>query len=760
MSKQAALILILVVGVLGFQNAMAQYPDVLGWWPLDEGEGTVAVDISGNGSDGTLEGAPEWIDDAVHGMVLDFGGSGDHVNTPVTIPAMTLDNEFTWLFWCKQTGDGAGVNNVVLGNRYGGTASPLQFIKFTPTNFEYYRDGHEGTIAYDNIPADEWVHMAVVKEGASLTHYRNGAEAGSNTTTVEIDENPFSMGGDATNGAEYWTGSLSNVALFLGALTEGQIQDIMAGKGLTPELPAAPLPADAATDVPPATVLSWTPGIYAASHDVYLGTDLTEVSEATPADAAYMGNVQETRYDPEHLALGQTYYWRVDEVNAAPDSTVFKGPIWSFDAEPVSYAIPVGAVTATASSADGEQIPDNTVNGSGLNENDEHSVVLEMMWLGGSDDATPSIEFAFEQLKKIDKMRVWNHNSQTETILGFGIKEARVEYSADGETWEEFGTVVLAQASAQATYTGEEVPLNGIMAKTIRLTGLSNYSILGLPQKGLSEVRFYAIPVLAREPLPADGSASDGVDVTLQWRAGREAVEHEVLFSDDEQAVIDGSAVVATVSDTSYDLGTLSLGTPYFWKINEVNDLGTPSAYDGDLWSFQTPDALMIDDFEMYKAKEGLRIWEYWADGFDDQANNGAVVGNGDDAEKNTVYEGSQSMPVAFNNTLAPRSEVIRFFDAAVDLTKGGAENLKLQVIGDPNNGAAPMYVVLADTAGKEKTLDHPDPAATVLTEWDEWMIPLGDLSPVDVTKIDSITVGVGSSGVQGKVFVDAIRTE
>jgi hypothetical protein len=934
---------------------MAQYPDVLGWWPLNEGEGTVAVDISGNGNDGTLEGSPEWIDDPARGTVLSFSGSPDHVDTPVTIPAMTLENSFTWLFWCKQVGDGGGANMVVLGNRYGGSTAPLQFIKFTPTRFEYYSDAHVGTIDYVDIPAEEWVHMATVMDRDSLIHYRNGVEAESNTATVAVAENPFSMGGDATNGAEYWTGSLSDVALFMGALTEGQIQDIMAGKGLTPELPTSPLPADATADVPPAATLSWNPGAYAASHDVYLGTDMAEVDAATPADAAYMGNQQETLYDPEHLVLGQTYYWRVDEVNAAPDNTVFKGPIWSFTVEPVSYVVPMDAVSVTASSTTEGQDPNNIIDGTGLNENGEHSNLQEHMWLAADSDPNPVLQFDFAKLMKLDKVHVWNHNTQTETILGFGIKEAKVEITEDGETWTEWGTAEFAQATGQSTYTGADVALNGVMAKSVRLTALSNYSILGLPQKGLSEVRFYYIPVRAREPEPADGGASDGPNVVLQWRAGREAAEHEVVFSDDRQAVIDNSAVAGTTSDASYDLGTLVLGMPYYWKINEVNEAGTPPFYEGDLWTFQVPDHVMIDDFEMYQAKEGSRIWEYWFDGFEDQANNGAVVGNGDDAEKSIVYEGGQSMPIAFNNTVAPASEVIRFFDAPVDLTVGEAESLKLQIRGDapgfidngdgtltvgaagvdiwntaddfrfvykrlsgdgsitaridscsqanvwtkagimirenlsadstnsysfvtptgrvgtqwreetfgatvstrsetegeialpywvrltrtgslftgaqsadgvnwqpmfqsgspdlpserdiamipdvhiglavtshqtgesvvaifsevtttgnvtgpwmseaigadthPDNQAAPMYLVLADTAGKEVTIDHPDPAATVLVDWDEWTIPLSELGGINTAKLDAITVGIGSSGVQGKVFVDAIRT-
>jgi hypothetical protein len=75
-----------------------------------------------------------------------------------------------------------------------------------------------------------------------------------------------------------------------------------------------------------------------------------------------------------------------------------------------------------------------------------------------------------------------------------------------------------------------------------------------------------------------------------------------------------------------------------------------------------------------------------------------------------------------------------------------------------PDNGAAPLYVILADTAGREVKIDHPDPAATVLTDWDEWVLPLSDLT-IDTTRLGSITVGVGGSGVEGIVYIDAVRT-
>ncbi|MHC4511262.1 MAG: hypothetical protein ACYTAO_20325, partial [Planctomycetota bacterium] len=49
-----------------------------------------------------------------------------------------------------------------------------------------------------------------------------------------------------------------------------------------------------------------------------------------------------------------------------------------------------------------------------------------------------------------------------------------------------------------------------------------------LPQYGLSEVRFFSIPVIAREPSPDSEAADVNPAVTLAWRPGREAATHNV----------------------------------------------------------------------------------------------------------------------------------------------------------------------------------------------------------------------------------------
>ena len=67
----------------------------------------------------------------------------------------------------------------------------------------------------------------------------------------------------------------------------------------------APNPANKATDVPVDAVLSWTAGKYAASHDVYLGTSLTDVnsaSRAKPAGVLASQGQTATTFDPSKAA--------------------------------------------------------------------------------------------------------------------------------------------------------------------------------------------------------------------------------------------------------------------------------------------------------------------------------------------------------------------------------------------------------------------------------------------------------------------------
>jgi hypothetical protein len=444
-----------------------------------------------------------------------------------------------------------------------------------------------------------------------------------------------------------------------------------------------PVPADGATDIRLDPTLSWRAGELAASHDVYLGTSFDDVNMASrtdPRGVLVSEGQSDAAYLSETLAINTTYFWRIDEVNAPATPGIYQGDVWSFTTEPVAYE--VTGVSATASTEhEAAMNPANTVNGSGLAADGTHGIDMGTMWLSSLAEPYGWIAFDLGAAYKLHHAQIWNHNSQTESVLGYGMKDVVIETSLDGAAWTEVTAMELPQASGLPDYAGTELMMEGVVAQHVRITASSNWTALpGITQVGLSEIRFYYLPVTARDPMPAHGSVSAGTDVTLMWRPGREAVQHEVLFSDDKQAVIDGSAVVATVDAPMYDAGALNLGTPYFWKINSIGD-GT---FEGDLWRFNTPEASVIDDMEMYAAEEGRYIWEHWIDGFDDPDNNGAVVGNGDDPERSVVYQGSQSLPMTFDNTVASVSEATRTFDPALDLTIGNPDDIGLYFRGLP----------------------------------------------------------------------------
>ena len=93
-------------------------------------------------------------------------------------------------------------------------------------------------------------------------------------------------------------------------------------------------PHDGVIDIPQDAVLSWRPGTYADKHDVYFGKVLGDVKEASrtnPQDVLVSQNQEDITYDPPGLLeFGQTYYWRVDELNDLDPNSPWKGNVWSF----------------------------------------------------------------------------------------------------------------------------------------------------------------------------------------------------------------------------------------------------------------------------------------------------------------------------------------------------------------------------------------------------------------------------------------------
>jgi hypothetical protein len=450
-----------------------------------------------------------------------------------------------------------------------------------------------------------------------------------------------------------------------------------------PDRALNPSPANGATEVPRDVVLSWAPAPGGGRQDVYFGTGFDVVNQATPAGPAgvYQGRIDPNTVDVGRLTLGQTYYWRVDKV--AADGTISKGTVWSFTVEPLLYRLT--SITATASSSDAGVGPQNTINNSGMT-GESHSTANTAMWASSMTGPKPVwIQYEFDQVYKLQEMRVWNYNVVFEPVLGFGFKDVTIEVSADGTTWTVLQETQFARAPGVDNYAaGTTVSFAGAAVKAVRLTAKNNWGGLA-PQCGLSEVRFYYTPVNPKQPVPASGAMGVSVNTLLSWRAGREAASHKVYFGTDRQAVGAGTAPVQTVTAPSLDPGPLAFGTTYYWKVAEVNEAATPSVWEGPVWSFSTTESTVVDDFETYTDDEGSRIYETWIDGWTNGT--GSTVGyvQAPFAERQIVHGGKQSMPLDYNNAKAPfYSEAERAWDKAQDWTANGADTLILYFRGNP----------------------------------------------------------------------------
>jgi len=756
---------------------------LLGHWPLDESIDGTTPDESGHGNDLLLGGGVDFVE-GYFGQAASF--DGQNANGDSLLADAELDlfdpgaDSLTATVWVRQeAGDSSQAYEFIVskGNATSGiigwsiwTEGGNLLVRCNASNTSAQRASQR----LEAWPSEEWGHVAIVLDRAvqQVRGYLNGSNegwvAGGGGPSSDslagwgdiVSDEPLAIG-HRSDGQGTLLGMVDDARIYAGALTEDEIRLAMARmkKGQA----SAPAPEDEAADVLRDTLLSWMPGEFAVAHDVYLGTDFADVNDADRADTTGVLvslGADANSHDPGRLELGQTYYWRVDEVNAAPDNTIFKGQVWSFATEPVAY--PIENVTVMASSSIDGVKPENVIDGSGLDENDLHSAKSADMWLSGIEAEAATIEFAFDRLYKLHAMLVWNYNVEFEAILGYGFKDVTVEYSENGVDWMALGDFEFAQATAGAGYgANTAIDFAGLAVRAVRLTAHSNWGAMAA-QYGLSEVRFSYVPVQARVPQPAAGATEVAVDAPLTWRAGREAALHEVHLGTDREAVATGTVPVDTVGNNSFVPGGLDLGVTYYWRVDEVNEAEAVSVWEGDLWSFVTQAYLTIDDFESYDDDDN-RIYDTWIDGWVNGT--GSTVGYLEEpfAETSIVHGGRQAMPLEYINVAAPYySEAQRDLGDA-DWTAGGADTLRLYVRGRAENDPDTLYLVVEDVAGHLATVVHPDETVLTTDAWQEWTIPLGDLGGIDLTSVQMVYLGVGdrdnpAAGGSGLIFIDDVQ--
>ena len=301
-------------------------PNLVGWWKLDEGMGTTAVDWSGHGNHGTLNGNPQWVV-GYDGSALEFDGD-DHVDTGYT---ENLAN-YTITAWVISPAAPSGA----------APSGPLHREQNYQFNWnhgdEVFRGGAAMNVggtwhaaSYMPLEADTWYHLAATYDGSVFNAYRNGVLITSNPAPSgppDAESGTLKLGRHAT-AVQYFTGTVDDARVYNKALTLEEIQQTMRGD---PLLAGNLNPTNGSTPyIREATPLSWLPGENASQHDVYFGIDRDAVADANASDTTgvYRGRQVGTSYTPPDVEWGGgPYYWRIDEYNT--DATISEGRIWSF----------------------------------------------------------------------------------------------------------------------------------------------------------------------------------------------------------------------------------------------------------------------------------------------------------------------------------------------------------------------------------------------------------------------------------------------
>jgi len=800
---------------------------LIGYWPLDEGSGTTTADMAPAGyhHDGTLVGGAAWTS-GYFGSALNFDGVDDYVlcaerdgTEPGTYPQELMPQTFTISCWTKL--DTFVYFSSSVGNGMDTGSDECGFFLY---NYGWVGDNGqdfglairtETEMSYVETPniyqTNTWYHLAATYDGTNACVYVNGSLAAGpenvggpirwiSATSGNYPER-FTIGAWLDPGYTLWIdGMIDDVAYWDRALSDAEIATIYTTNEPiipppNPALASDPDPDDKETDVPLDVVLKWTPGIYAPptnGHKVYFSDDRDDVENG--AAGANRGLVSDPEFDtadlPFQLAFDTTYFWRIDEANTVTGWD--QGPVWRFTTEKFAYPIPTSAITPSASSSSSETAgPDKTIDGSGLDVNDLHSKDTTAMWLSASESPGEAwIQYEFDKTYKLHEMWVWNYNGESLLTLQ-GLKNVTIEYSTNGIDYTPLGTThEFAKATGEDGYAHNTViDFDGAIARYVRITANSNWSGGMVDLYGLSEVRFYYIPMRARRPTPDSGTTDVGPEVTLSWQAGRAAVSHDVYIATSQKALETATSPVATVPHTSYDAGTLDLGQTYYWRIDEVNLADDPPKWKGNIWTFQTPEFITLDDMEAYTPwdVDGDNIFDTWIDGFGNCTTNpgngsGAVVSllvgdpaNGRNAMK-YEYDNDGMVVNPCTGTEQPRpyysqanATVANLPPAAgSDWTIGGAKILSLSFYGDPNNDSdQTMWVKLTDQIGGSGTVEYgqyadENPATLKEQSWHQWIINLADFG-VDLTRVKEMTIGFGrpeatTPGGSGIVYFDDIR--
>jgi len=188
------------------------HPGLVGWWRFDEGTGTIAVDSSGNGNNGTISGAT-WVNGR-YGEALSFNGATDGVQCG----PLSITGSYAISAWIKADPTGNAGLVTILCNYL----SPFQGMGLFLNNGKvalrlYYGTGFTEVVGMVDLRDGTWHFLVGVCNstavGANLTVYVDGAIAGTQATAFT----------SSPSSANTFIGQYGNGLWFKGVIDEVQV---------------------------------------------------------------------------------------------------------------------------------------------------------------------------------------------------------------------------------------------------------------------------------------------------------------------------------------------------------------------------------------------------------------------------------------------------------------------------------------------------------------------------------------------------------
>ncbi len=671
-------------------------------YSFNEGVGDRVRDVSGNENNAIMHNMDDtsWVDgkEGRFGACLVLDGIDDYLTTDGFF-SEPLDGDFTLSMWFTGTpGRRARLFQLRTGDE--------QMLNVRIIDDILSIDDHGGVQTEDSgdvIVADQqWHHFAIVRSGLSLIAYLDGEQHLETSLEEVLAMDNVSIGVRDRDGEQddYLPGKVDEFKLYTIAFDAEDIETIKAPGGSFPQA-SGPNPKDGTLNPDTWVNLSWAPGDYAVSHDAYLGDNFDAVNEG--AEGTFIGNQADT-----FIVAGFPGFPYPDGL--MPGTTYY----WRIDE---------------------------------VNDADPNSPWKGNVW---SFMIPPKTAYTPDPADSGETVAV---NASLSWTPGFGSKLHTVYF---GDNFDEVDNAAGGPPQGAATYEPGELK----QAKTYYWR-VDEFDAFGTYTGNVwSFTTEGAVAALN----PANGAVDVTQTPVLTWAPGLGA-SHEVYFGDDAASLeLKGSG---NLGSESFEPGQLEWDTTYYWRVDEANNANADSPWTGPLWSFTTANFLIIDDMEAYNdIEEGEpasnRIYMAWADGYDNPAVNGSVVGNDPPpiAEQTIVHSGNLSMPMAYDNAVG-KSEATLTLTSNRDWTVKGVNTLAIWFRGSAGNAAENLYVALNGNAVVNN--DNPDAATRI--SWTAWNIDLTRFADqgVNLANVNSITLGLGNknnpvAGGAGMIYFDDIR--